>query len=338
MPGCVVVRLSQNINLDPRLRGLPVGNATEFSRIPLLAGCTEIKAGDKARSKVTRGIPLEVRDVNSEWLWVSWVAAGWIKKENVTTPDKAIEAFTAQIRQNPQDSGAYYARGNTWHEKGEFDIAIKDFSDAITLNPKGATAYYMARSNCWRRKKNVDKTLDDLTEAIRLDPKNASAYNARADAWVKKTEFDKAIMDASEAVRLSPEFEYAYAIRAAAWAGKRDFEKALSDCNEAIRINPKSGEGYQLMAELLAICPNAAHRNGQKAVEYATKACERTNWKVADCLDTLAAAYAETGDFTKAVEWQTKAISGAVQKDTAEFQERLDIYKSGKPYRDEPRK
>ena len=91
-------------------------------------------------------------------------------------------------------------------------------------------------------------------------------------------------------VRLSPEFEQAYAIRAAAWAGKKDFDKALSDCNEAVRINPKSGLGYSIMASLLATCPNAAYRNGQKAVEYATKACERTNRKVADCLDTLAAA------------------------------------------------
>jgi hypothetical protein len=55
-------------------------------------------------------------------------------------------------------------------------------------------------------------------------------------------------------------------------------------------------------------------------------------------LDTLSAAYAETKDFAKAVEWQTKVVAGAMAADRPQFQARLDLYRSGKPYRDEQKK
>src|SRR5262249_59963477 len=54
---------------------------------------------------------------------------------------------------------------------------------------------------------------------------------------------------------------------------------------------------------------DARYRDRKKAVESARKACELTDWKVPDCMDSLAAAYAETGEFTKAIEWQEKALA-----------------------------
>ena len=58
----------------------------------------------------------------------------------------------------------------------------------------------------------------------------------------------------------------------------------------------------------MAACPEAKYRDGRKAVESATRACELTEWKRSEFLDTLAAAYAESGDFDAAVTWQMRAI------------------------------
>jgi hypothetical protein len=52
--------------------------------------------------------------------------------------------------------------------------------------------------------------------------------------------------------------------------------------------------------------------------------------------DTLAAAYAESGDFAKAQEWQTKAIEFVPQKVKPEYLARLELYKQGKPYHAPP--
>ena len=72
-------------------------------------------------------------------------------------------------------------------------------------------------------------------------------------------------------------------------------------------------------------------------MEAATEACELSKWKNTDYIDTLAAAYAEAGDFDAAVKWQTKAIElGSFDpklKQTS--QERLELYRAHKPCREE---
>jgi hypothetical protein len=66
-------------------------------------------------------------------------------------------------------------------------------------------------------------------------------------------------------------------------------------------------------------------------------ACELASWKDPFCIDTLAAAYAECGQFSQAVERQKQAIDLASEKKKADFRSRLELYEAGKPYREERR-
>ena len=66
----------------------------------------------------------------------------------------------------------------------------------------------------------------------------------------------------------------------------------------------------------------------------ASKLCELTNWRDADGVAVLAAAYAESGNYRKAVEQQQKAIELATSESERErFQAQLKLYKHKKPYR-----
>ena len=122
--------------------------------------------------------------------------------------------------------------------------------------------------------------------------------------------------------------------RSYVWAAKKEFDKALSDCNEAVKLDPKNAEAVNSLAWLEATCPDERYRDGKNAVANALYAVQLCGGKDAECADTLAAAYAQSGDFAKAREWETKAIGLTVdEKRKQEYRLRLELYKRGKPYR-----
>ena len=93
---------------------------------------------------------------------------------------------------------------------------------------------------------------------------------------------------------------------------------------------------YSARAWILATSPRAEHRNGKQAVADATKACELTNWRSANFLETLAAAYAETEDFEQAIKWQETALRMSTPAGRAAREARLKLFVSGKPYHEPP--
>ena len=176
----------------------------------------------------------------------------------------------------------------------------------------------------------------DYNEAIRLDPTLSKAYNSRGFVWVTKKEYDKAIAEFNEAIRLDPLDAQVYCNRGIAWAYRKEYDKAIAEFNEAIRLDPKDAVAHNSLAWLSATCPDVKHRNGKRAVELATRACQLSEWKNASPLDTLAAANAEVGDFDKAVGWQEKANRLYTNTDDRKTgEDRLRLYQHKKPYRDE---
>ena len=87
------------------------------------------------------------------------------------------------------------------------------------------------------------------------------------------------------------------------------------------------------MAWLLATCGDGRIRDGAVAVNFAVRACELMQWASYPYFDTLAAAYAEVGDFDRACEWQVKALDAAADDEKPDFQRRLAMYEQHQPFR-----
>ena len=87
------------------------------------------------------------------------------------------------------------------------------------------------------------------------------------------------------------------------------------------------------LAWMLATSPYTEVRNGPEAVQYAGQAASGPNRKVPEILDTLAAAYAETGEFDQAISVERQAIALLKEGPASRgFALRLELYKARKPY------
>ena len=240
--------------------------------------------------------------------------------------------ITEAARLDPQHAEEFYNRGRTWLRIRELDKALKDFTEAITVNSRYAEAYD-SRGAVWLEMGELDNALKDYTEAIRLHPEHADAYCDRGTIWWSKGEWDNAIKDFTAAIKLNPKNAGFYYNRGSIWSTKAEWGNAIEDFDQSVRTDPSFERSHNALAWLLATCPVPKYRDGKRSVEHATTACELTDWEKGLYLNTLAAAYAELGDFDQAIEWQSKACSMVPQSVRAEYQARLDLYMAGKPYR-----
>jgi len=101
-----------------------------------------------------------------------------------------------------------------------------------------------------------------------------------------------------------------------------------------LKLAPDDQGVLNNLAWVLATSPDAKLRDGRRAIELAEKACELSEYKLAHILSTLAAAYAETGDFDRAVEWSTKAVELGDENHGDALKKELESYKAKKPWRE----
>jgi len=100
-----------------------------------------------------------------------------------------------------------------------------------------------------------------------------------------------------------------------------------------LAVDSDDGTLLNSLAWLLATCPSAEIRDGAKAVGLARRACEGDGWKNAALLDTLAAAYAEAGDFQQAEHWALKALENP-GNDAPVLRQHLESFRAFKPWRE----
>jgi hypothetical protein len=115
-------------------------------------------------------------------------------------------------------------------------------------------------------------------------------------------------------------------------AGK--FADAVQAYREVVRLHPNDPVALNNLAWSLAANPRPESRNGREAVELASKAVELTGRQQPVFIGTLAAAYAEDGQFARAVETASRARDLALslnQPEVAAINEKLlKLYSAGK--------
>ena len=253
--------------------------------------------------------------------------------------DGAIADYNKAIEIDPRHALAYNNRGLARGVKGDLDGAIADYNKTIEIDPHYSQAYFN-RGKARDDKGDHDGAIADYTKVIEIDPRYAKAYYNRGNARDDKGDHDGALADYNKAIEIDPRLARAYYNRGAARQARSDLDGAIHDYNKYIEIEPRDPDGYNTLAWLLATAYKDSIRDGKKAVEFARKAAELTKWEDANTLDTLAAAYAEAGNFDEAIKWENKALSFAEFAKTSgdEARKHLQLYSEHKPYHEPPPK
>ncbi len=143
-------------------------------------------------------------------------------------------------------------------------------------------------------------------------------------------------------VNENPQNATAWYFLANAELKSRQFARAIEAYRKAIAAAPNLLDAQNNLAWILSVHPDEQFRSGEEATEIAKRLCEATRFQESRFLDTLAVAYAETGQFEAAVEMAKKAIEIAGQakrNDAAEvavkpIQDRLKMFENREAYRE----
>jgi tetratricopeptide (TPR) repeat protein len=237
--------------------------------------------------------------------------------------DPTFQSLLADVRQAPivtvaadygagaamaKTAGTFLDRGILFAMRGDFELAIADFSEAIQLDGTLATAYVLrgravyatvskvtsieegfsrvkfnvAGANISNEQKALfARAATDFTQAIRIDPNNKIAYRERGLMYSEQGDKDRAIADYTQAIRLDPNYAAAYMNRGSAYDAKGDHDRAIEDYTEAIRIDPNGaepyfsrGRGYYLKGDYdraIADCNQAIEFNPNYANAYSIR-------------------------------------------------------------------
>ena len=247
--------------------------------------------------------------------------------------DEAIAAYKKALVINPNFADAHTNLGIAYGRKGRLDEAIHEYKKALAINPNSANAHSNL-GTAYGAKGLFDEAIAEFKHSLALNPNNAKAYYNLGAAYEEKGLLDNAISDYKKALAINPYYAKAHYRLGSALKTRGKLKEAISAYHKVIRIEQDNHEVYNELAWIYATSPDGKIRNGAKAVALATKACELTGFKKAEVLDTLAAAYAEQGNFEKAIDYQERAIKLSPPQIENELQKHLQHYKLRRAYRE----
>lgn len=301
--------------------------------------------------------------------------AGYLLKSAILRqldrPDDALAALAAAVAAVPDSPAPLQERGEVLREQGRFEEAIEAFTEVLLMEPH-ALLTRVFRAEAYLALEDTDRAMADVDAVLAEQPGLVAALRLRAQILAAEDKLDEAIAAMEELIKQAPnepalhmqlalycvlaerprraidaynavladvpDNYLARRNRGDAYLTIGDHATAVADFNKAYELQPDDASLLNNLAWVLATSPDDEVRDGQRAIELARRAAELTEYKAAHILSTLAAAYAETGDFAKAREWSQKAVdlSRGVDGDMLDEQLAAELasYQADKPWRE----
>ncbi|HZZ28166.1 MAG TPA: tetratricopeptide repeat protein [Pirellulales bacterium] len=287
--------------------------------------------------------------------------------------DEAIAAFSDEIKLRPESGLPYLHRAQVYAVAKKTKEALNDIDQALKLEPdkiQQVAQALLLKSQIHQEADDRKAARADLDEALKDVPGWAPALEARAVLSAAEEDYGQAIRDSQELLKASPrnaqlldqlgmlyqankqprkaiatysdvltanpESMSALIGRADAYLNLGKHTDAVADYEAALKIKPDDLGVLNNLAWVLATSPDDKVRNSKRSIELSTQAAKQSDYKQAYILSTLAAGYAESGDFDTAKQWSQKAVDlGSDKPDVnVQLKKELSSYENKKPWRE----
>ena len=216
--------------------------------------------------------------------------------------EAAIKDYRQAIQVDPSFHAAYHNIGLALEKLGKYDEAIASYNEAIRVNPRYKEAF-RERGRMKEMNGLIPAAIIDYSRAIELDPDFAVAFYNRGNARREMGLYYDAIEDFTTAINLKYELSDTYNERGRCKHDLGKYEAAIEDFNSSLSWDPK----YVWPLHNIALCMKKLGRY-EEAVEYIDKAIA-VNPSCARCYQTKGLIKEERGQYVSAIEDYNKSLT-----------------------------
>jgi len=247
--------------------------------------------------------------------------------------EEAKRRLQEAVALDPENAEAWNNLGVLLAGEGRQEEAMRHYRRALGARPNFAQAHYNLGRLLLRAGK-LEEAIGHWRKAAELSPQSAEVCNNLATLLAASGKLDEAIEAWRRAVRADPALKEAHLGLGTALFHRGRFAEALSHWRAGLAVEPPDIKALNLAARLLATHPDAGLRDGAEAVRYAERANRAVEGRDPEILETLAAAYAETGRFAEAVTALQRAMELVRAEQSGHLAAKLALYKEGRVWRD----
>jgi tetratricopeptide (TPR) repeat protein len=298
--------------------------------------------------------------------WSYWHKSNAVAAFGAGNYERAVTEYTRAIAAKPHDPEGLIGRGAAHYQLEDMTQAIQDFTAAIQLNGRLAGVWFW-RALASQAIHEFQRSVDDATVGLCFEPENAHGLSIRGYSYCLAGDVVSGVSDLNEAVRISGNDPSVRGFRALAYLyvgeyasaladfaddglGQRNgtglfgrtmtlfklgrYEQAIQEADEFLATGAQDMYALSSLAWFMATCPIPSLRDGERSLRLAQQAANLTRRKWWLVHASLAAAYAEIGDFEEAIRQGEIACQLAPAHWRIECRAALSCYAMQLPYRD----
>lgn len=244
-----------------------------------------------------------------------------------------IDDANSALEIDPNQDYALLLRAGSLAQLERFEEALPDIDRAIALQPDSIYAIGLWVTIIQKTGRS-NSAIKGLHQQVEANYDDSAAWLRLALLYSAQRRLGKAIDAYSAVIELGQQRAFAYQQRGDIYLNVGMHKEAIADYDEALKFDPDNSTAMNNLSWVLATSPEDALRDGKQAVELALKACDRTGYRQASLLSTLAAAYAEFGDFAAARKWSQQSVELAGDSSKGRYRKELASYEKDEPWRD----